>query len=43
MVLAHAGGIDEILLIVLPLIIFTLSYRLARGRVPEPKKQDART
>jgi hypothetical protein len=43
MVLAHAGGIDEILLIVLPLVVFTLCYRLARGRAAEPKKQDART
>jgi hypothetical protein len=43
MVLAHAGGIDEILLIVLPLVVFTLTYRLARGRVPDPRKQDVRT
>jgi hypothetical protein len=43
MVLAHAGGIDEILLIILPLFVFTFTYRLARGKLPETKKQDSPT
>lgn len=32
---AHAGGFDEMLLVILPLIVFNIVYRLARGRVPE--------
>ena len=39
MVLAHAGGIDEILLIICPLFVFTFTYRLARGK-SEKKQPD---
>jgi hypothetical protein len=31
---AHAGGLDEILLIVLPIVVFRICYRLGRGRLP---------
>jgi hypothetical protein len=41
MVLAHAGGIDELLLIVLPWIVFMITYRLARGRIVEAAEDDA--
>ena len=42
MVMAHAGGIDELLLIVLPWIVFMIAYRVARGRVPEAAEDDSR-
>jgi hypothetical protein len=46
MSLAHAGGIDEMLLVLAPTIIFLLLYRLIRGREeaeePEPSEEDRR-
>jgi hypothetical protein len=44
-VIAHAGGWDELLMGVLPVLVFLVVYRAIRGRAsePEPKpRQEAR-
>jgi hypothetical protein len=33
--LAHAGGADEMLLVVVPFVVFLAVYRLVRGPLPE--------
>jgi hypothetical protein len=33
--LAHAGGADEMLLVVVPFFVFMAVYRLVRGPLPE--------
>jgi hypothetical protein len=32
--LAHAGGADEILLVLVPFLVFMIVYRLVRGPIP---------
>jgi hypothetical protein len=38
----HAGGGDEMLLVLLPLLVFMIVYRLARGPLPEDRAEERR-
>jgi hypothetical protein len=38
--LAHAGGGDELLLALIPMLVFMLVYRLVRGPLPTPASED---
>jgi hypothetical protein len=38
--LAHAGGGDELLLTLIPVLVFMLVYRLVRGPLPAPAAKD---
>jgi hypothetical protein len=38
--LAHAGGADEMLLVVVPFFVFMAVYRLVRGPLPEDSKEE---
>jgi hypothetical protein len=40
--LGHAGGGDEMLLVLVPLLVFMIVYRLARGPLPEDAEEDRR-
>ena len=40
--LGHAGGGDEMLLVLLPLLAFMITYRLARGPLPEDRTEERR-
>jgi hypothetical protein len=40
--LAHAGGADEMLLVVVPFVVFLAAYRLVRGPLPEEPPREER-
>jgi hypothetical protein len=39
--LSHAGGGDELLLVLLPMLTFMVAYRLTRGPLPEEHRPPA--
>jgi hypothetical protein len=40
--LAHAGGIDELLFTVVPVLVFVLVFRLARGKRDREHDEESR-
>ena len=38
--LAHAGGVDEMIYVFLPALIFFVIYRLVKGKPPPPEGED---
>jgi hypothetical protein len=38
--LGHAGGGDEMMLALIPMLVFMLVYRMVRGPLPAPAPED---
>jgi len=40
MVQAAVGALDELLLIIVPIVVFRITYGLARGRRPRAQREE---